>query len=268
MSQIYVITTPRNKIRSRLEKLGVVVGSYEEKRWLARSWQAGDKLVLRWDTVEVNQRWFELARELVAKAKSVGVKVVDEWFWGSLPKFRDKYVQAQVYRSKGINHVETERLDEWWQDRKITYPILIKKRLGGKGLGSLVVEKEEELVAKAGELVQEAYIVQPYRKLARDLRVVIIGGKVIGVVRRAVKIKRDSSVGVKVVEEVELNSKEKAVLETYLRELKPEVCGLDILTDESGYSWVAEGNYSPLFSGFERITGKDFLEILVRWLNG
>lgn len=201
-------------------------------------------------------------REVAQQAVRDGSRVLDDSVWMSYPHNIDKYTQALRFARIGIPHVETvvlSRVGEGWDK----YPVIVKPRVGAGGKGSRVIDSYGDLQRYKEEVDAGCYICQPFMRVRRDLRVLVVGGEIVGAVRRAVKVYEDCHVGVKAVEKVELSEVEKKIVDKFIEDKDIFIRGVDLLTDVDQYTWVGEVNVSPIFNAFERLTGIDVVEKII-----
>jgi len=148
-------------------------------------------------------------------------------------------------------------------EKYIGFPCILKVLSGSQGKGVFLAKEKEDLEnyldiidstnGKSNYIVQE-FISDSYGK---DLRVYVIGGRVIGVMKRQSSNEKDfraniSNGGVgekfKITDELEMIALETAKI-TGL-----DIAGIDLLF--SGNSWkICEVNSNPGFKGFEQATG-------------
>lgn len=104
---------------------------------------------------------------------------------------------------------------------------------------------------------------QPFLELDRDIRVMVLGGKIHGSVNRIVMIVEDGHVGVKVSGVVDLTDEEKRIAEKVLSVFNLDFAGLDIFTSKNGKIWLGEINFFPNFSSFMEASDKNvFKDVL------
>jgi RimK family alpha-L-glutamate ligase len=156
--------------------------------------------------------------------------------------------------------------------REIGFPLVIKNVTGTQGIGIYLCESEDkfcdvmELVYsnnyKANIILQE--FIQ--KSSGQDLRVFIVGGKIIGCMRRSSKngFKANYSKGGDVssfdlTPEIEWLSTEAAKL------LDLDIAGIDLLFDDAGFK-VCEANSAPGFCGLEKVTGKNVAESILDYI--
>jgi RimK family alpha-L-glutamate ligase len=138
--------------------------------------------------------------------------------------------------------------------------MLIKKVSGSKGKGVVLVNNRDELEDIMG-LFEEANIHNPNLIIqefiagsrGKDIRVLVIGGKVIGAMLRQAKggsFKANFSSGGS-VEAIELTPAMEWLAIESTRILNLEIAGVDLLFDGDSYQ-VCEVNAAPGFEGFSK----------------
>ena len=153
--------------------------------------------------------------------------------------------------------ISEEALDQI--ERALGYPLVVKKSYGSLGAGVYLVRNRAELKAKSGELLCEPHLYQKFIKesCGRDVRVIVIGGKVFGAMMRTSETDFRSNVALGGhVREYELDEATKAMCERAAAVLGLDYCGIDLLFGEDGF-YLCEVNSNAFFSGFERATGKN-----------
>jgi RimK family alpha-L-glutamate ligase len=179
-------------------------------------------------------------------------------------KSRNKLKAAQVFSANDIPTPKTMLakipLDLSFIEQHFNYPLIIKKALGAKGRGVLLVNNSNELNDIIGlfdsknsnnpELIIQEFITSSRGK---DIRVIVIGNKVIGaIMRKSVNssFKANFSGGGS-VEPVELDAKMTELATKATKALGLEIAGVDLLLDGDSYQ-VCEVNAAPGFEGFSR----------------
>lgn len=161
--------------------------------------------------------------------------------------------------------------------REIGFPAIIKNVTGSFGSGIYLCESEE----KFNDIIELIYtnnekaniIIQEFIKdsSGKDLRVFILGGKVIGCMQRTSKgsfkanVAKGGSVSAfEASPEIEWLSTEAARL------VGLDVAGIDLLFDGNGFK-ICEANSAPDFKGMEEVVGKriaedimDFIQVKVQ----
>ncbi|WP_119343508.1 ATP-grasp domain-containing protein [Facilibium subflavum] len=156
--------------------------------------------------------------------------------------------------------------------REIGFPLVIKNVTGTQGSGIYLCESEEkftdimELVysnnEKANIILQECV----QTSLGRDLRAFVLGGRVIGCMKRSsdVSFKANFSRGGHVeafepTPEIEWLATETARLANL------DIAGIDLLFDHDGYK-ICEANSAPGFHGMEKAIGKHIAEDILDYI--
>ncbi len=143
-------------------------------------------------------------------------------------------------------------------ERRLGYPIVVKKAYGSMGTGVYLANDRAELETyfRALRLVPHLY----QKRIGRggeDIRVTTIGGKAVAAMRR----KNDGDFRSNIErggkgEAVVLTKRQKAIAEKASALLKLEYAGVDLLADEEG-DYLCEVNSNAFFEGIERATGVD-----------
>ena len=157
--------------------------------------------------------------------------------------------------------------------REIGFPLVIKNVIGTQGAGIYLCESENkftdimELIYsnndKANIILQE--FIQTSH--GTDLRAFVLGGRVIGCMRRTStgSFKANFSKGGKVEEfplspEIEWLATESASL------VGLDIAGIDLLFDKDGYK-ICEANSAPGFKGMEQAVGKHIAEDILDYIS-
>ena len=156
--------------------------------------------------------------------------------------------------------------------REIGFPLIIKNVTGTHGSGIYLCERESDFIDimeliyinnnKANIILQE-FIKNSHGK---DLRVFIVGGKVVGCMQRQsesgfkANFSRGGSVlPYEITPEIEWLSTETAKL------FDLDIAGIDLLFDESEFK-ICEANSSPGFLGMEKVVGKVIAEKIIDYI--
>ena len=139
------------------------------------------------------------------------------------------------------------------------YPMVVKRSYGSRGTGVYLIKSREELKEKSQALMREPHLYQQYIKEShgRDVRVIVIGGRVFGAMLRKSEtdFRSNLSLGAS-AEEYALDPSAKAMCEKIASLLKLDYCGVDLLFGADGF-YLCEVNSNAFFLGFERVTGKN-----------
>ena len=218
---------------------------------------ANDVLLFRFCPYDKKQYHFWL-RSLAILAKEAGARIINEDFVLSFPFQSDKLFQAIYFSNQQIPHIETYRLSRKLKSN--SYPFLIKKRNGSMGLDSHIVKNEMELTSIKKKLKNlDSYIIQPFLELERDIRVIVLNGKVIGAAERQVELRTDR-LAVKTSQLTVLTAAEQLIIDQTLSVFKLDLAGLDIFTSKTGRTWLGEINFFPGFGGFMKVSQENIFE--------
>ena len=111
-------------------------------------------------------------------------------------------------------------------------------------------------------------IIQEYKRLTYDLRVIVIGDQVIGAIRRNVvegDFRSNVSLG-SAVEPHQLLPDEAALALEAHRALGYDISGVDIARDDDGKAFVIETNVTPEWQGFQAATDIDVADEIIRYV--
>jgi gamma-F420-2:alpha-L-glutamate ligase len=155
----------------------------------------------------------------------------------------------------------------------IGFPCVVKVVTGSYGEGVYLCEKQRdykklmEFIDNLGN--KKTMIVQEYlgERVGEDLRVLVVGGKVIGAMKRTAP-EGDFRANITgggtgesfpVTDEIEYIARETA------RALNLDIAGIDLLFDSRGFR-VCEANSNPGFSGFEKYCGVNVADIITDYI--
>jgi gamma-F420-2:alpha-L-glutamate ligase len=156
---------------------------------------------------------------------------------------------------------------------ELGFPVIVKTLRGTRGTGVLKCEDRNQFEDLAGLLASaEAkadFLFQHYVRSShgRDVRVLVIGGRVIAAMeRRAPPGHFKSNVSLGGVGVAHTPTGEMAELAVRAADaLELEVAGIDILFDEEGYR-ICEANSAPGFQGLERACAIDVPGAIFDWI--
>jgi len=177
-----------------------------------------------------------------------------------------KILQHSVFVREGVPVIPTkifytpEQVLAGNLGEDFSWPIIAKHEKGFQGRSVRKFESKEELdsfVKRMDEKNIGMFLWQKYLPTRWDIRVVVLGGKVLGAMRRSAtgdEFRSNYSLGGK-VEKWELSEEDKRLAEKVARVCGLDYCGVDIMKDEAGKSYVLEVNRQCQFKGFEESTG-------------
>lgn len=143
-------------------------------------------------------------------------------------------------------------------ERKLGYPIIIKQCYGSLGKGVYMAKDRTRLVEIMEKVKCSQHLFQKaiMTSLGRDIRVIVIGGKVCAAMKRNGENDFRSNLGYGGKgSRIELTSDFIEIAEKSASVLKLDYCGVDILIGERGLPLVCEVNSNAFFGGIEDVTG-------------
>ncbi|MEX0811627.1 MAG: 30S ribosomal protein S6--L-glutamate ligase [Chitinophagales bacterium] len=150
-------------------------------------------------------------------------------------------------------------------------PLIIKLLEGTQGLGVVLAEtkKAAESVLDAFNGLKARVIVQEYIKESKgsDIRVFVVGGKVVGAMKRTGKegefrsnLHRGGSAQV-----IKLSKEERLAAIKAVKAMGLDIAGVDLLQSERG-PLILEVNSSPGLEGIEKATGKNVAGAIIEFI--
>jgi len=173
----------------------------------------------------------------------------------------DKLNQHFLFQELGLPFVETRVFGSRKQAiNSITnFPVIIKNKHGSKGMLVYKIHNQEELVKLLGKSETSSLLVQPFLKAGEDIRVIVLGFKALGAMKRIAQPGQyltNFSAGGRVEKYLLENDSEAIrISETLAKNLHMEYGGVDLMKDEKGSWQILEFNRPCQFEGFEKATG-------------
>lgn len=196
----------------------------------------------------------------------------------SIETVKDKLRTSQILSRYSIPIPNTMMvrfpIDEHLVKDNIGFPCVVKVVTGSYGEGVYLCERQRDF-KKLMEFVdnlgnKKTMIVQEYmgERPGEDLRVLVIGGKVIGAMRRTAPegdfraniTGGGTGEGFPLTDEIEFLARETAKV------LGLDIAGIDLLFDKDGGFRVCEANSNPGFLGFEKFCGVDVADQLTDYV--
>jgi RimK family alpha-L-glutamate ligase len=164
-------------------------------------------------------------------------------------------------------------IDDGLVKNNIGFPCVIKVVTGSYGEGVYLCEKQRdykklmEFIDNLGN--KKTMIVQEYMgyRPGEDLRVLVVGGKVIGAMKRTAPEGdfRANITGGGTGEDYPLTEEIEYLARETARVLGLDIAGIDLLFDERGFR-VCEANSNPGFSGFEKYCGVNIADLITEYV--
>ncbi|MGN0807628.1 MAG: RimK family alpha-L-glutamate ligase [Candidatus Coproplasma sp.] len=159
-------------------------------------------------------------------------------------------------------------------ENKLGYPLIVKNSYGSRGAGVYLIEDRQQLLEKMNGLKTVPHLYQKFipESRGKDLRVIVIGGKVLGGMLRQSENDFRSNValgGSATPYPVSPEIEELCI--RCARLLGLDYCGIDILFGKGGKPFICEVNSNAFFYGFESATevnvAKAYAEHIVKVMN-
>jgi len=224
-------------------------------------------------SVRLKQSWLDLLSQL----EKIGVCMVNsrQTVATSSDKYRT-YLKLQDFgltQPKTVLIPDVNGVDKAVEILDKKFPLILKTLEGSKGVGVLFIESERSLKSIIQLLFSQNedvdLLIQEYIKTDGDIRVIVLGGKVIASMKRAViegDFRSNVSQGAK-VKEYDLTELE---IEQCLLAAKA-VDGIWTAVDfipssdkENKPPYILEVNHSPGTEGIEEATNKNIVKIVVK----
>lgn len=152
-------------------------------------------------------------------------------------------------------------------EESLGYPMVVKKVYGSLGEGVYLVNNREELYKKYSEIYRNPILFQKYisSSFGRSLRILIIDGKVFGGFVRFNHIDFRSNFGDTADGRTLVQpSKYYDFAQDIADKLNIEYAGIDLLFDENENPILCEINSNAFFEEFEKVTGLNVAEAIVK----
>ena len=150
------------------------------------------------------------------------------------------------------------------------FPIIVKHEMAYQGKSVIKLDNEakfKKFLEKIDDRDLGKMLWQKCLPNKWDLRIIVIKGKVIGAIKRSAvgkEFRSNFSLGGQ-VKKWDLSKKDKKIAQKVAKFCGLDYCGVDIMKDSQGNSFVLEVNRQCQFKGFEKATGINVAkEIIIR----
>ena len=140
---------------------------------------------------------------------------------------------------------------------ELSFPIIVKESFGSLGKGVYLAKDEKELETLANRLIDRPHLFQKFvsTSYGKDVRVIVIGGEVVGgMIRQSENDFRSNVAAGGRAEKYGLSDEIKEIALKAHRALGLDYSGVDILFGENGKPIVCEVNSNAFFRSFEAVT--------------
>lgn len=175
-------------------------------------------------------------------------------------------------KNSGIEKIDdtlvTDRLKNYVEE-KLGYPLIVKKSDSKNGRDVYKINNREELNDICLKLNGSNYLFQEYIEdnSGKDIRVIVVGGKVVGSFMRVNdnSFKSNVKLGGKPVS-YEISKEYKETAEKVAKLLKMDYCSVDFFVTDPTKPIICEINPDPAFMSSEEIIGENIAGILVDYI--
>jgi len=191
--------------------------------------------------------------------QSMGIPIINTPQSAALAK--NKFEAGKLFAANGLPTPITRELTTL--DHDLPYPLVAKVLRGSQGKGVYLCQNRAELEQVSQQhgsmIIQEFIDAKP----GEDLRVFVIGHRVVGVMKRK-SINGDFRANISqggVGESYPLTPEIETLALTVARLIGLDICGVDLLFAEQGFK-VCEVNATPGFRGFDKYCGSSMAELI------
>lgn len=214
-------------------------------------------------------------KAIIRHLERIGVILINGSY--AIDNVKDKLYTQQILGQSNLPVPKTmlvkHPIDVDFIQQSIGYPCIIKTLSGSFGAGVFMADNKTQLkqLLKMAEITNENYdiIIQEYVKdsYGKDLRVLVINGKVVGCMMRqsvdddfrANITRGGEGIPYQITEDIEWIAGESSRL------LDLDIAGVDLLFDNGGYK-ICEVNSSPGFEGMDKYCKTNIAEQIVTYV--
>jgi ribosomal protein S6--L-glutamate ligase len=223
-------------------------------------------VILRSPGLERRYLWQE--RVLVDYLAGLGKTIINQESLQKFPGDFDKLWQNWVFYQKKLPFLLTESYGfrDFFQKRKP--PFALKRIFGSLGRDFTLIKNRQELEKFLARRHPYEFLCQPFLTTGEDYRIIVLGDKVLGVMKRIAKkgaIVSNIAAGGR----AERGEATRELAELALKAAKSLSCefvGVDIMYDQKGSPFILEANRYVIFKGFEKVTGSNVAGKVIDYL--
>lgn len=141
---------------------------------------------------------------------------------------------------------------------QLSFPIIVKESYGSLGQGVYKANNKSELLSLMNALKLKPHLYQEYigNKVGEDVRVIMVGGKVVASMRRKNPTDfRSNLYQGGTSEKITLDKKWVEIAQNVSKLFDLDYCGIDFLDDGTDTPVICEVNSNAFFEGIEKTTG-------------
>lgn len=181
----------------------------------------------------------------------------------------DKITQHDEFKKSGISYIPLLKLSD------AKYHFIAKNKLGSHGESVYKITSKEDLDRVLQKHKIEDLLIQEFQTSGFDLRVIVLGGRVLGIMKRTPKVGEflsnySQGGGIeryKVNSDIDIKNIENIATKTATH-FKLDYVGVDLMIGNDGEWKVLEVNRACQFKGFEKATGVNVAKEVIQTLQG
>ncbi len=153
-------------------------------------------------------------------------------------------------------------------EKRLGYPVVVKECYGSLGKEVYLAKNRTELERVAEKVLFKPHLYQRFisESYGTDVRVIVVGKKVVGAMKRTSLGDFRSNISSGGKGEPFTNDEKTAILcEKTAEILSLDYCGIDLLFGKDGF-YVCEVNSNAFFKGFEEVTGINVAKIYAEYI--
>lgn len=184
-----------------------------------------------------------------------------------------KIYDQNLFENNNVPTIKSEAINLINLNKKIelfSFPVVVKIADASQGIGVKLCHDIEEIKKMFSEFNKDSLLLQEYIKNDGDLRVLVIGNKVIGAIKRSSKNKNEFRNNVSLGGDSKKFETSKEIIETAklaAKTLKYSFAGVDLIFDEKEKNWkILEVNRAPQFEGFMKTLKINVAELFIQFL--
>lgn len=194
---------------------------------------------------------YKLRDKILKHYLSINSKILNSNSYLTWPRF-DKMTQTNEFQKSGISCLKNLKLED------VKYPYIIKNKLGSHGNAVFKINDKKDLDQALLKYKKEDLIIQEFQTSGFDLRIIVLGNKVLGIMKRTPKkgeFLSNYSQGGNVESYKDTSDKVTEIEKIAIRTAKHfqlDYCGVDLMKGNDNKWKILEVNRACQFQGFEK----------------
>jgi ribosomal protein S6--L-glutamate ligase len=183
------------------------------------------------------------------------------------------YVRGKMHQAKrlfecGINHPATFQANDFkcWERfiSDVEFPIIAKPIFGRKGRGILKLNDASGALKFFRDNSRD-YLAQQYFPIMSDIRILVVGGEVVGGFKRIINEgEYKSNIHGTRAEKINVSEEMKQIAIESAAAMEYEIAGVDLFEHE-GQIYIIEVNVAPQWEKFKLVTGINPAEHIIKY---